>query len=157
MLLCSCGLFSPRTEFEQPVGGDDNDPFSFASLLYGTPEEFTKLELNELFADSMVYTNTRSASNKYYKRDMINRLRSLQLTEKIVVSWNNNGNYLPGSENIDLQNVTYTVKRKILPDSIVASGTSRFIITRSSKQNWQIMSWQDVPETGPAFFLPVAE
>lgn len=141
-----CGLFTPRTDFEDPVIGTE-DYFNFATLIEGAKEKFSKLDWYELFDDRFKYLNVRLANVEYDKTAMINHLSQQHAIHgDAEVVWSNTDDFLKTQDTITLSNVRYSVQT----GNSTFSGASRFVIVRSNTI-WRIASWIDEPETDPFF------
>jgi hypothetical protein len=70
-----CGVFEPRRA-EYPIIKPEQEPFNFASILWGTGKTFNKLEYNDLFSDNVVYIDING--NEYYKDMLVNNLYKIQ-------------------------------------------------------------------------------
>ena len=151
MGLAGCGLFTPRTDFEDPASeGGTVDHFRFASLLEGSGEKFSKLDWYELFDDHFKYINVRLANVEYDKTALISHLfQQHEIYPQAVVKWSNTDGFLRNIDTITLSNAGYTVES----GDDIFSGTSSFTIIRDAVNIWHIVSWTDEPATDP-FFSP---
>ena len=158
LIVCSyfsCGIFTPRDEFEDPLVDDtEEDYFKFSKLLSGTGEEFSKLDWYELFDDGFKYTNVRSANIDHSKSDFINHLSQQQeVFPDYLVSWEKKESPLRNIDTITLNNVWYYVREPEVSDSILFSGKSAFVIVRDDGFVWRITRWTDDPNDA-LFFSP---
>jgi hypothetical protein len=156
--LISCGIFTPRDDFDLPESNADiDDPFNFGDLLEGSGEQFSKLDWYDLFSDDFKYSNVRLAKIDYDKSTLINRLfLQHDIFPRVVVSWVNNGGILSTVDMITLSNVSYTIAMAETPGTALYTGNSGFEIVRGTDKIWRIKSWTDEP-SGEAFFSPVPE
>jgi hypothetical protein len=151
MVVGGCGLFTPRTDFEDPVTDYPTvDYFNFGALLAGSSEKFSKLDWYELFDDNFKYVNVRLANIEYDKTALINHLyQQREIYPNVNVQWDNTSNFSRSINTINLSNVGYTVQ-----DSTAQfTGTSSFVIIRDANNIWRIAIWTDEPDAVP-FFSP---
>ena len=142
-----CGVFTPRDDFEEPLNDKTaDDYFNFQHLMTGTGEEFTKLDLYELFDEHFKYTNIRLANIDYMKSEMINFLsQQHERFPEYKVSWEKKDKPLRNIDTITMNNVWYTITEPEHSDSVLYSGNCGFIIVRDLSSVWRLIRWTDEP------------
>jgi hypothetical protein len=158
LCLCSaCGIFSPRP-VEYPTATIVDDPFNFASILWGTGKDFTKLEYIDLFADGFSYIDVNG--NSFTRDDMRNHLITIQRQLKIQSStWKkdtaNQDIFL--SDTLIIVNRTYTVSAEdpLHPSNAYtfADKASFRLLFSTTKNVWTIAEWKDT-YAGYSIFHP---
>lgn len=156
MLICRCGLFTPRDDFELPASETEEDPFSFSSLLDETGEEFSKLDLPELLHPDIEYTNVRLGDIRYYQDDLINHLRwRINNFSDLKVTWNDRDGFVEeGDTLIMINEISYQIVKSDESENVLFSGTCQFVIKRGLDDIWRIFEWTDEPTTRESFFSP---
>ena len=156
MIICNCGIFTPRTDFELPASETEEDPFSFGSLLDETGEEFSKLDLPELLHPDIEYTNVRLGDIRYHQEDLINHLRWRKNNfSDLEVSWTDRDGFVEDGDTLILINeISYQIVKSGTPENVLFSGTCQFVIKRGLDDIWRIFEWTDEPTTSESFFSP---
>jgi|WetSurMetagenome_2_1015567.scaffolds.fasta_scaffold01936_3 hypothetical protein len=72
--LVSCGVFDPRP-VEYPANTVTVDPFGFASILWGTGKQITKVDYNDIFYDAATFVDIDD--NRFDKRLLVDHLIAL--------------------------------------------------------------------------------
>jgi hypothetical protein len=148
LCLCSaCGIFSPRP-VEYPTSTVVDDPFNFASILWNTGKNFTKLEYIDLFADGCSYIDVNG--NTFTKDDIRNHLITIQSQLTINSSAWNKDTTNPDiflSDTSMIVNRTYNVSAT---DPAHPSNAYRFadkasfrLLYNETKNAWTIAEWKD--------------
>jgi len=141
----SCGIFSPRP-VENPISTIPDDPFNFASILWNTGKNFSKLEYTDLFDQSLEYIDING--RVYYKNEVINHLNTTQrrLTVQSVV-WAKD----TASPDLVISDTTYIANRiysvslvDTLQKTYAFSDKASFKLGYNSTINaWTIFEWVD--------------
>jgi hypothetical protein len=158
LAVVSCGLFDPRP-VEYPSIETGQDPFKFASLLYGTDKKFTQVDnYNFLFADPAYYVDIDG--NTYDKGLFTQHLYEVQNRFKIEsVLWSRD------SLQDYIREDTFFMDRKyhiVLLDTLVSPSKQYDFSDKASfkvkltatKTEGSIFSWKDKFQ-GKSIFHPL--
>jgi hypothetical protein len=160
-ILCgSCGILSPRP-VEPPTTTSVDDPFNFASLLYGTGKSFTRLDYNDLFAandpDGLGNIYTDIESRQFTKKDIVAHLTQVQQSLSIKVSTWKPDPQTPDMAISDTMLVLSRLYNVVASDSanrsLEFSSKASFTVVKNAQTNaWTILEWKDnYPVTDSVF------
>lgn len=170
IFIANCELFYPDSQVERPEIIENDDPFSFASLLTNTPIGFNKLSYENLFHEHFSYHG--NDNQIFSRRQEIDRLEQIQrLYNKVQVVWDTTSS--SNDPPLFNPNDTITIYRKYSVTTFKETkdptdttktilvqkkhnGTSRFdLIYHAIKNTWCILRWYDEnSQTGLTIFHP---
>ncbi len=155
--IVSCGLFDPRPA-EYPSSTAIVDPFNFASILWNTGKQITKVDYNDIFYDTAIYVDIND--NIFDRKMLIDHLHDVWNRFAIdAVSWT------PDSLSDFTIGDTFYVDRAyhvaardtlmIPPKSYTFDDNASFkFIFNASKNTWCIVYWKD-KYPGRSIFHPL--
>lgn len=154
LIFSSCGIFSPREDFELPDSNAGTQLFSFGSILDSVGEKFEKTGYEDIFIDSLIYQDMNSGV--FSKKDLVSHLQQVQLEYKnMSVTWKKGEVLSKKDDTLILINVNYDVNLKSGVDSTDNyKGSSNFTFAKNNQ--WQIVKWVDYPSLpGKSIFSPL--
>lgn len=154
-ILCNCGLFLPRDDFETPSDGTiKSDPFNLKELLSGSGVSFSETDWSMFFDDSLKYINIRAENAIYGKSNMITHLnKQYQIYPYIKVTWLKENGFQFKPDTIVLNHVIYSVVDTV-QNNTITTGISEFVFIKDKSDDWHILHWIDDPD-GVSFFSPI--
>lgn len=152
LLFVSCGIFTPRDDFEQPDHMTHSDPYNFSEIIKGAGVSFDKLGYEDLFNNDFMYHDYNSGTCS--KNVFINYLQKTQLNhENMTVTWGTPSIRREG-DTLYLSEITYKVFLNGTSDIPDFSGSSNFALIRTVQ--WRFIRWDDIPsDKSRSFFSPI--
>jgi hypothetical protein len=155
----SCGVFDPRP-VEYPLDVVTVDPFNFASILWNTGKQITKVDYNDIFYDTAWFLDING--NQFDRKLLIDHLQSMcQVFSIQNVSWEPDSlqDFTIG-DTFFADRAYYVVALDtflIPPKSDTFSSTSSFkLLFNAEKNTWNIFYWKD-KYPGESIFHPLFE
>jgi hypothetical protein len=157
----SCSVFDPRP-VEYPLNVVTVDPFNFASILWNTGKQITKVEYNDIFYDTATFVFADINGNVFSRQSLIDHLQSMcQLFSMQNVSWEPDSlQDFTIADTFFADRAYYVVALDtflIPPKSDTFSSTSSFkLLFNANKNTWNIFYWKD-KYPGESIFHPLFE
>jgi hypothetical protein len=157
LMAVSCSVFEPRTA-EYPSNTATVDPFNFASILWGTGKQITKVDYNDIFFDTATYIDIND--NQFDRKTLIDHLHDVWHRFAIdEASWS------PDSLTDFTIGDTFFVDRAyhvaardtltIPPTSYTFDNNASFkLVFNANKNTWNIFYWKD-KYPGKSIFHPL--
>jgi hypothetical protein len=156
LAVASCGIFDPRP-VEYPANEAVQDQFNFASLLWNTNRQFTKLEYADLFTEDFVYVDING--NEFDRKTFTDHLYTIQRRYEISITWRDDSLHDKTIQDTFFIDRSYHVSAMdtvaIPPKSYTVNDQASFkLIFNSTKNNWNICYWKDKYQ-GMSIFHPL--
>jgi hypothetical protein len=141
LLLCSCGMFTPR-EVEQPSVETAGDPFHLYSILEKTGEQFSKIAYEDILDSNFTFVAWDNAL--YNRENEIEQLKTLKATCNCEVNWDTCAGRGETREGDTLTLCrTFFVRNGNSNGLVVDSGKAEISLNRSSGNIWTIVVWKE--------------
>ena len=156
LAVSSCGIFEPRP-VEFPANEAVQDPFNFASLLWNTNKQFTKLEYTDLFSEDFIYVDING--NEFDRKTFTDHLYTIQRRFEISITWRNdslNDKTIQDTFFIDRgYRISALDTLAIPPKTYAINDQASFkLIFNPTINNWNICYWKDKYQ-GMSIFHPL--
>jgi hypothetical protein len=153
----SCGAFAPRST-EYPSNTVTVDPLNFASILWGTGKEITKVDYNDIFFDSATFVDIND--NFYDKKMLVDHLQDV-IRRFVIdeISWKTDSlSDFPIADTFFADRTYHVVVRDTLmipPKSYQFDNSASFkLIFNADKNTWNIFYFKD-KFPGKSIFHPL--